>query len=83
MNILDRIRKWFKLSADKTQPKPKYTDRVVWIVRGGRVYHLYPDCPSCKRSKKTPMRTTVSRARAMGLRECGMCQEMLDRARRV
>ena len=81
MSILDLIRKWFKPSADKKQPKP--TDRVVWTVRGGRVYHLYPECPSCKRSRKTPTRTTVSRARAMGLRECGMCQEMLDRARRV
>lgn len=63
-----------------SQPR---TDRAAWTVRGGRVYHLYSECPSCKRSGKTPTRTTVSRARASGLRECGMCQEMLDRARRL
>lgn len=67
----------------KQKPAQTRTDRAAWTVRGGRVYHLYPTCPSCKRSGKTSTRTTVSKARAMGLRECGMCQEMLDRARRV
>ena len=85
MRILDMLRKWLKKSpTEKPQsPTPKTTERVVWAVRGGRVYHLYPECPSCKRSKKTAIRTTISRARAMGLRECGMCRDMIDRARRV
>lgn len=68
-------------------PRPKVNqprkERVAWMIPGGRVYHLYPDCPSCKRSGKKPTQTTVSKARDQGLRECGMCQEMIDRARRV
>lgn len=81
MRILDAIFKWLS-SLSETQPsKPK--DRQAWIVPGGKVYHLYPGCPTCKRSKKTPIKTTEPKARARGLRECGMCQEMLDRARRV
>lgn len=67
----------------KQRPEQPHKDKAAWTVRGGRVYHLYPTCPSCRKSGKTPTQTTVSRARAMGLRECGMCQEMLDRARRV
>ncbi len=68
--------------VSNVQGRRPRTDRAAWTVHGGRVYHLYSECPSCKRSGKTPTRTTVSRARASGLRECGMCQEMLDRARR-
>lgn len=80
MRILNMIRKWFKSSPNKKRPKPG--DRAAWTVRGGRVYHLYPSCPSCRRHGKTPTQTTVSKARAIGLRECGMCYEMLDRARK-
>ena len=80
MSILDMIRKWFNPSPRKKQSKPG--DRAAWIVRGDRVYHLYPGYPSCKRNGKTPIQTTVGKARAQGLRECGMCQEMLYRAGR-
>lgn len=68
-------------------PKPRVDqsrkERAAWTISGGRVYHLYPDCPSCKHSNRKPIQTTVSQARAQGLRECGMCRETLDRARRV
>lgn len=81
MGLFDVIRKWFKPSSNDKQSKPK--DHPSWIVKGGRVYHLYPGCPSCARSGKKPMQTTVSKARAMGLQECKMCHEMIDRAHRV
>lgn len=87
-DTLKRFVDWFRASMEsagttKQNAKPQTKDRPAWAVRGGKVYHLYPECPSCKRSRKTLVKTTRSNARARGLKECGMCREMIDRARRV
>ena len=87
-DTLKRLVDWFRASMEssgskKPNVKPKTKDRPAWVVRGGKVYHLYPECPSCKRIRKTLVKTTCVNARARGLKECGMCREMIDRARRV
>lgn len=85
-SVFKRIGMWFRTSSEQSESvkvKSQTKERPAWIVRGGKVYHLYPECPSCKRSRKPLIKTTCPKARAKGLRECGMCREMLDRAQRV
>ena len=87
-SVFKRIETWFRTSNEqsgsvKANVKSQTKERPAWIVCGGKVYHLYPECPSCKRSRKPLVKTTCAKARDKGLRECGMCREMIDRALRL